>query len=140
MSDEKKDSGFRGRIDRFFDKQAKEQQNLLQGKVGETSIKESWEEVKSKVEKEDLPIENKQVYQELNPDKITKLLIEIDKQTEELNNVREELNISEDMLKFVVELLIKEGFIKNDKLNSTSNFVKKYSTPQKQKHKNVSNG
>ena len=49
MSDEKKDSGFRGRIDRFFDKQAKEQQNLLQGKVGETSIKESWEEVKSKV-------------------------------------------------------------------------------------------
>ena len=49
MSDDKKDSGFRGRIDRFFDKQAKEQQNLLQGKVGETSIKESWEEVKSKV-------------------------------------------------------------------------------------------
>ena len=49
MSDEKKDSGFRGRIDRFFDKQAKEKQNLLQGKVGETSIKESWEEVKSKV-------------------------------------------------------------------------------------------
>ena len=49
MSDDKKDSGFRGRIDRFFDKQAKEQQNLLQGKVGETSIKDSWDEVKSKV-------------------------------------------------------------------------------------------
>ena len=49
MTDDKKDSGFRGRIDRFFDKQAKEQQNLLQGKVGETSIKESWDEVKSKV-------------------------------------------------------------------------------------------
>ncbi len=49
MSDEKKDSGFRGRIDRFFDKQAKEQQNLLQGKVGGTSIKDSWEEVKGKV-------------------------------------------------------------------------------------------
>ena len=49
MSDEKKDSGFRGRIDRFFDKQAKEQQNLLKGKVGESSIKESWEEVKGKV-------------------------------------------------------------------------------------------
>ncbi|MAT56360.1 MAG: hypothetical protein CMF23_00150 [Ignavibacteriae bacterium] len=109
-------------------------------KTGEPVGREINKEVKSKVEKEDLPIENKQVYQELNPDKITKLLIEIDKQTEELNNVREELNISEDMLKFVVELLIKEGFIKNDKLNSTSNFVKKYSTPQKQKHKNVSNG
>jgi len=49
VSDEKKDSGFRGRIDRFFDKQAKEQQNLLQGKVGGTSIKDSWEEVKGKV-------------------------------------------------------------------------------------------
>ena len=49
MSDDKKDSGFRGRIDRFFDKQAKEQQNLLQGKVGGTSIKDSWDEVKSKV-------------------------------------------------------------------------------------------
>ena len=49
MSDEKKDSSFRGRIDRFFDKQAKEQQNLLQGKVGGTSIKDSWEEVKGKV-------------------------------------------------------------------------------------------
>ena len=49
MSDEKKDSGLRGRIDRFFDKQAKEQQNLLQGKVGGTSIKESWDDVKSKV-------------------------------------------------------------------------------------------
>ena len=50
MSDEKKDSGFRGRIDRFFDKQAKEQQNLLKGKVGESSIKESWEEVKVRLE------------------------------------------------------------------------------------------
>ena len=49
MSGEKKDSGFRGRIDRFFDKQAKEQQNLLQGKVGGTSIKDSWEDVKDKV-------------------------------------------------------------------------------------------
>ena len=49
MSDEKKDSGFRGRIDRFFDKQAKEQQNLLQGKVGGTSITDTWEEVKGKV-------------------------------------------------------------------------------------------
>ena len=49
MSDDKKDSGFRGRIDRFFDKQAKEQQNLLQGKVGGTSIKDSWDEVKTKV-------------------------------------------------------------------------------------------
>ena len=49
MSDDKKDSGFRGRIDRFFDKQAKEQQNLLQGKVGDTSIKDSWDEAKTKV-------------------------------------------------------------------------------------------
>ncbi len=49
MSDDKKDSGFRGRIDRFFDKQAKEQQNLLQGKVGDSSIKDTWDEVKSKV-------------------------------------------------------------------------------------------
>ena len=49
MSDDKKESGFRGRIDRFFDKQAKEQQNLLQGKVGGASIKDSWDEVKTKV-------------------------------------------------------------------------------------------
>ena len=49
MSGDKKDSGFRGRIDRFFDKQAKEQQNLLQGKIGGTSIRDSWEDVKSKV-------------------------------------------------------------------------------------------
>ena len=49
MSNGKKESGLRGRIDRFFDKQAKEQQNLLRGKVGGTSIKDSWDEVKNKV-------------------------------------------------------------------------------------------
>ena len=42
MSDEKKDSGFRSRIDSFFDKQAKEQQNLLQGKIGDKQILGSW--------------------------------------------------------------------------------------------------
>ena len=49
MSNGKKESGLRGRIDRFFDKQAKEQQNLIRGKVGGTSIKDSWDEVKNKV-------------------------------------------------------------------------------------------
>ena len=48
MSDEKKDSGFRGRIDRFFDKQAKGQQNLLQGKIGGKSIAGSWGDSKDK--------------------------------------------------------------------------------------------
>ena len=48
MSDGKKDSGFRGRIDRFFDKQAKEQQNLFKGKKGEIEVKGSWDEAKVK--------------------------------------------------------------------------------------------
>ena len=48
MSDEKKDSGFRSRIDSFFDKQAKEQQNLLQGKIGDRQIVGSWGDSKGK--------------------------------------------------------------------------------------------
>ena len=48
MSDKKKDSGFRSRIDSFFDKQAKEQQNLLQGKIGDKQIIGSWGDSKGK--------------------------------------------------------------------------------------------
>jgi hypothetical protein len=48
VSDKKKDSGFRSRIDSFFDKQAKEQQNLLQGKIGDKQIIGSWGNSKGK--------------------------------------------------------------------------------------------
>mgnify|MGYP001468739868 CR=1 FL=1 len=48
MSDKKKDSSFRSRIDSFFDKQAKEQQNLLQGKIGDKQIIGSWSDSKTK--------------------------------------------------------------------------------------------
>ncbi len=49
MSDKKKDSGFRSRIDSFFDKQAKEQQNLLQGKIGDKQVIGSWGDSKEKI-------------------------------------------------------------------------------------------
>ena len=51
MSDDKEDSGFRGRIDRFFDKQAKVQQNLLKGEIGGTAVKGSWDKEKESSKK-----------------------------------------------------------------------------------------
>ena len=51
MSDDKEDSGFRGRIDRFFDKQAKVQQNLLKGENGGTAVKGSWDKEKESSKK-----------------------------------------------------------------------------------------
>ena len=38
MSSDDEDSGIRGRIDRFFDKRAKEQQELLRGEIGGKKI------------------------------------------------------------------------------------------------------
>ena len=49
MSSEDKDSGIRGRIDRFFDKRAKEQQDLLSGKIGGVNISDSWSSTKEKL-------------------------------------------------------------------------------------------
>ena len=46
MSSDDEDSSIRGRIDRFFDKRAKEQQELLRGEIGGKKISESWEEAK----------------------------------------------------------------------------------------------
>ena len=51
MSSEDKDSGIRGRIDRFFDKRAKEQQDLLSGKIGGVNISDSWSSTKEKLAK-----------------------------------------------------------------------------------------
>ncbi len=109
-------------------------------KTGEPVGREINHVVKKKVEKVSRQIENKQVFQELNPDKITNLLIEIDRKTEEDHIKKEELNLSDEKLRMVVELLIKEGFITKDKLNLTEEFVKKFSTPSVPQHKNVSNG
>ena len=47
MSSDDEDSSIRGRIDRFFDKRAKEQQELLRGEIGGKKISESWEETDS---------------------------------------------------------------------------------------------
>ena len=49
MSSDDKDSSIRGRIDRFFDKRAKEQQELLRGEIGGKKISDSWEEAKQKL-------------------------------------------------------------------------------------------
>ena len=51
MSSEDKDSGIRGRIDRFFDRRAKEQQDLLSGKIGGVDISESWSNTEEKLAK-----------------------------------------------------------------------------------------
>ena len=40
MSSEDEDSGIRGRIDRFFDRRAKEQQDLISSALGGEIIKE----------------------------------------------------------------------------------------------------
>lgn len=49
MSSDDEDSGIRGRIDRFFDKRAKEQQDLLSGKIGGVNISDSWADAKEKL-------------------------------------------------------------------------------------------
>ena len=49
MSSDDEDSSIRGRIDRFFDKRAKEQQELLRGEIGGKKISDSWEEAKQKL-------------------------------------------------------------------------------------------
>lgn len=108
-------------------------------KTGEPIGREENKAVKKKIEKEKPKIENKQIYQELNPDKVTNILIEIDKKTEETQSAKEELNLAEDKLRFLIEILIKEGFITKDKLNTMDDFVKKYSTVGPPNHKNVSN-
>ena len=60
MSSEDKDSGIRGRIDRFFDKRAKEQQDLLSGKIGGVNISDSWSSTKEKLAKKSKS--NKKIY------------------------------------------------------------------------------
>mgnify|MGYP001241128339 CR=1 FL=1 len=49
MSSDDEDSGIRGRIDRFFDKRAKEQQELLRGEIGGKKISDSWSEAKQRM-------------------------------------------------------------------------------------------
>jgi len=49
VSSDDEDSGIRGRIDRFFDRRAKEQQELLRGEIGGKKISDSWEEAKKRV-------------------------------------------------------------------------------------------
>ena len=49
MSSDDEDSGIRGRIDRFFDKRAKEQQELLRGEIGGKKISDSWKEAKQRM-------------------------------------------------------------------------------------------
>ncbi|MEC9332961.1 MAG: MMPL family transporter [Candidatus Thermoplasmatota archaeon] len=49
MPSDDEDSSIRGRIDRFFDKRAKEQQELLRGEIGGKKISESWAEAKQKL-------------------------------------------------------------------------------------------
>ncbi len=49
MSSDDEDSSIRGRIDRFFDKRAKEQQELLRGEIGGKKISDSWEKAKQKM-------------------------------------------------------------------------------------------
>lgn len=108
-------------------------------KTGEPIGREINQSIKEKVDKENQIIENKQVYQELNPEKVTNLLISIDKKTEEDHKKKEELNLTDEKLRMVVELLIKEGFIKKEKLQSTETFIKKYAKASPPQHKNVSN-
>ena len=62
-----------------------------------------------------------------------------DKKTEEDHKKKEELNQTDEKLRMVVELLIKEGFIKKEKLQSTETFIKKYAKASPPQHKNVSN-
>jgi predicted RND superfamily exporter protein len=49
VSPDDEDSSIRGRIDRFFDKRAKEQQELLRGEIGGKKISDSWEVAKRKM-------------------------------------------------------------------------------------------
>ena len=48
MSSDDEDSSIRGRIDRFFDRRAKEQQELLRGEIGGKKISDSWKEAKQR--------------------------------------------------------------------------------------------
>ena len=51
MASDDKKSGIRGRIDRFFDRRAKEQQDLLRGEIGGKNLSESWEQAKERFRK-----------------------------------------------------------------------------------------
>ncbi len=62
MSSDDKDSGIRGRIDRFFDRRAKEQQDLLSGKIGGVDISESWSDAKDKLSKKSSSKAQKKVH------------------------------------------------------------------------------
>ena len=59
MSSDDEDSSIRGRIDRFFDKRAKEQQELLRGEIGGKKISDSWEEAKQKLGRKPAPAKKK---------------------------------------------------------------------------------
>ena len=59
MSSDDEDSSIRGRIDRFFDKRAKEQQELLRGEIGGKKILDSWEEAKQKLGRKPTPTKKK---------------------------------------------------------------------------------
>ena len=59
MSSDDEDSSIRGRIDRFFDKRAKEQQELLRGEIGGKKILDSWEEAKQKLGRKPPPTKKK---------------------------------------------------------------------------------
>lgn len=59
MSSDDEDSSIRGRIDRFFDKRAKEQQELLRGEIGGKKISDSWEEAKQKLGRKPTPTKKK---------------------------------------------------------------------------------
>ncbi len=60
MSSEDEDSSIRGRIDRFFDKRAKEQQELLRGEIGGKKIPDSWEKAKQKMGRKTSPTKKNQ--------------------------------------------------------------------------------
>ena len=60
MSSDDEDSSIRGRIDRFFDKRAKEQQELLRGEIGGKKISDSWEEAKQKLGRKPTPAKKNQ--------------------------------------------------------------------------------
>jgi len=59
VSSDDEDSSIRGRIDRFFDKRAKEQQELLRGEIGGKKILDSWEEAKQKLGRKPTPTKKK---------------------------------------------------------------------------------
>jgi len=59
VSSDDEDSSIRGRIDRFFDKRAKEQQELLRGEIGGKKISDSWEEAKQKLGRKPTPAKKK---------------------------------------------------------------------------------